>query len=148
MILDKRVEFADDVAITTTGANATKNIGNQIDLSVSGLNIGTVDDIFVVIEVGTAITSTGAATVDFRLVSGDAAAISTTGAARVHYTTGALAKTTLVKGYQVAFPLPRGDYKRYLGVQTVSGTQLVKTGKINAYLVNQPPFNKAYKRGD
>ena len=148
MILDKRVEFADDVAVTTTGATVTQNVGNQVDLSVDGLNIGTVDDIFVVIEVGTAITSTGAATVDFRLVSGDAAAISTTGAATVHYTTGAVGKASLVKGYQVSFPLPRGTYKRYLGIQTVSGTALVDTGKINAYLVNQPPFNKAYKRGD
>lgn len=148
MILDKLNEFADATALSTTGT-ATLNIGNQIDLSVASMDLGAINDIYCVVEVDTAITSTGSATVDFRLVSGDAAAISTTGGATVHITTGAIAKATLAAKYKVfAISLPRGTYKRYLGIQTVIGTSKLSAGKINAYLTNNPTLVKAYARGD
>ena len=146
MILDERNEFADAVSLSTTGTG-TLNIGDQIYVPTAGLNLGTVDDIFCVIEVDTAIGSTGSATVEFRVCSDNTATIHATTSTK-HYTSGAIAVASLVKGYRIAFALPRGTYEEYIGVQTVIGTAKLNAGKINAYLVNQPYDHTAYPRGD
>jgi len=71
MILDKRTEFCDATALNT-GAAGTYLIGDQIDLGVAR-DIGTGEQLYLVITVDTPPTSAGAAT--------GAAAAAATGAA-------------------------------------------------------------------
>jgi hypothetical protein len=147
MILDELNEFADAVAISTTGTG-TFLIGDQIPLSVAR-NIGVGDNPYLVIGIDTAVTSTGSATVKFHLVSDAQAAISTTGGATVHYSSAAIAKASLTAGTQVcAIKLPSSDsYETYLGVLAEVGTAKLSAGKINAYLTMDPTAIRAYSDG-
>ncbi len=80
MILDERTEFCDAVACNT-GAAATYNVGDQIDLGLAGRSpVSAGDHLYLVIQVDTGIkvaTSTG--TIQFQLVSDDSDSIATNG---------------------------------------------------------------------
>ena len=142
MILDERLEFADATALGTSGTGL-QLVGDVIDLGTDGIN--EVEDMEFYVQVDTAITSAGAATVAFSLASDAQAAIATDGSATVHYVTSAIAKTTLVAGYQVCkIKLPKGQYERYLGLLTNVGTAALTTGKVNSGLTNMTPTWKAF----
>jgi len=138
MILDKRTEFCDAVALNTGGAG-TYTVGDQIDLTVAN-NIGTEDELYLVIAVETGIAAGSAGTVTFQLTSADNAALTTN--PLVHFQTAAFATgtgtgtTTLKPGTVLsAVKLPQGfDYKRYLGLRQVTATAAVTAGKIDAFL--------------
>lgn len=66
MILDERNEFADATALSTA-ATGLALVGDVIDLGTDGIN--EVDGIDLAITIDTAVTSAGAATVEFQLVS-------------------------------------------------------------------------------
>jgi hypothetical protein len=136
MILDELNEFCDATALNT-GAAGSYLVGDVIDLG-SGETINDVDELYLVIQVDTAVTSGGAATVQFSLVSDAQAAIATDGSATVHFATAAIAKATLVAGYEVCkVELPKGGapvYERYLGILQTTGTAALTAGKINAFL--------------
>lgn len=141
MILDKRNEFCDAVLLNTGGAG-TYTLGDQIDLAVGGVlgNIGTEDELYLVISVDTGIAAGSAGTVSFQLVSADDAALTTNPV--VHFQTAAFAtgtgtaNSTLRAGtLLLATKLPQAfDYKRYLGVRQVTGTAAVTAGRIDAFL--------------
>lgn len=134
MILDERNEFADATALSTAGTGRAL-VGDVIDLGAVSQDIGNGEDITVVIQVDTAVTSAGAATVSFEVASDAAAAIATDGSASVHFASAAIPKATLVAGYTaVAVRLPAGTYERYLGILQNVGTAALTAGKINAFL--------------
>ena len=142
MILDSRNEFADATALSTEGTGLAL-VGNVIDLGTDGIN--DVEDLYLVVQVDTAVTSGGSATVAFSLASDAQAAIATDGSATVHYTSPTLAKATLVAGYQVCkVELPKGQYERYLGILANVGTAALTAGKINAFLTNVPVTAKSF----
>jgi hypothetical protein len=152
MILDERNEFCDAVALNT-GAAGTYLLGDQIDLTTAAANIGTVDDIYLVISVDTGIkvaSSTG--TISFTLASDDTASVATNGTATVHFTTAAFATSTtsdagaLKPGTVLAaLKLPQGfNYERYLGVLQTTGTTAISAGKINAFLTADAALWRAY----
>lgn len=142
MILDERNEFADATALSTA-ATGLALVGDVIDLGTDGIN--EVDGIELFITVDTAVTSAGAATVEFQLVSDAQAAIAVDGSATVHYKSAAVPKATLVAGYNVvAVKLPKGQYERYLGVLQNVGTAALTAGKINAGLTPLDPSWKAF----
>lgn len=142
MILDSRNEFADATALSTA-ATGLALVGNVIDLGTDGVN--DVDGMYLVVQVDTAVTSGGSATVEFQLASDAQAAIATDGSATVHTKTAAIAKATLVAGYQVcAIELPKGTYERYLGILQNVGTAALTAGKVNAFLTNNPQTWKAF----
>jgi hypothetical protein len=142
MILDERLELGDDLALTTA-TTAAYLLGDVIDLGGDGLD-GNSEDIYLNIEVTSAITSTGAATVQFALCSDAQAAISVDGTQTTHFQTVAIPKATLVAGYQIAsVQLPRGVYERYLGAVVTTGTAPLSGGKVNAYLTQTPRAWKA-----
>lgn len=142
MILDSRNEFADATALSTA-ATGLALVGNVIDLGTDGVN--DVDSMYLVVQVDTAVTSAGSATVEFQLASDAQAAIAVDGSASVHFKTAAIAKATLVAGYQVcAIELPKGTYERYLGILQNVGTAALTAGKINAFLTNDPMTWKAF----
>lgn len=134
MLLDNNLEFADATSLSTAGA-ATVNLGDVVDLGGVSQDVGVGEPLYLMVQVDTAVTSTGSATVTFQLVSDSRDTISTTGAATVHYASAAIPVATLVAGYNaVQVALPVGTYERYLGIQTVIGTAALSTGKVNAFL--------------
>lgn len=142
MILDSRNEFADATALSTA-ATGLALVGNVIDLGTDGVN--DVEGMYLVVQIDTAVTSAGAATVAFTLASDAQAAIAVDGSATVHATTAAVAKATLVGGYTVAqIALPKGQYERYLGILQNVGTAALTAGKVNAFLTATPVTFKAF----
>jgi hypothetical protein len=157
MILDERTEFADATALNT-GAAGTYLVGDVMDLVGSNVPSGATGHsigkdgrpAFLVIQIDTAVTSGGAATVQFKLASDAQAAIATDGTATEHWTSAAIAKATLIAGYLVAviaLPLENPVYERYLGILQVTGTAALTAGKINAFLTADPAVWKAYNNG-
>lgn len=144
MILDERNEFADAVALGTSGTGRAL-VGDVIDLGANPADLGNGDDLYLVIQVDTAVTSGGSATVSFELASDAQAAIATDASATVHFATAAIPKATLVAGYMAAaVKLPMGTYERYLGILQNVGTAALTAGKINAFLTTDVAKWKAY----
>jgi hypothetical protein len=151
MILDKRTEFADAVALNT-GAAGTYLIGSQLDLS-EVRDVGNGKELYFVVTVATGIevgASTG--TVAFKLASDDSDSVSTT-TSTVHYTSAEFATstttdtTTLAAGtvlFAVPLPLEGNAYERYLGILQVTGTTAISAGAINAFLTFDVQKWKAY----
>lgn len=140
MIMDSRAEFASKTALSTAGTGLAL-VGNVIDTSVVR-DLGNGRPVYLVITVDTAVTSAGAATVEFDLVSDAQAAIATDGSASVHFKSTAFAKTALVAGFVVcvvALPWNGGvPYEQFLGILQNVGTAALTAGKINAFLTLDP----------
>ena len=135
MILDERTEFCDATALNT-GAAGTYLIGDQIDLGTAR-DVGTGEQLYLVITVDTQPTSAGAATAQFTLASGDTANIATNGTASVHFQTKAFSIAEMTAGAvlaAVALPIEGVAYKRFLGILQTTGTAAFTGGKINAFL--------------
>jgi hypothetical protein len=147
MILDERNEFADATALSTA-ATGRALVGDVIDLGAATRDIGNGAPLYLVIQVDTAVTSEGSATVSFELASDAGASIATDGGATVHFATGAIPKATLVAGYTaVAVALPMGTYERYLGILQNVGTAALTAGKVNAFLTHDVSKWTAYADG-
>lgn len=144
MIIDDRLEFADAAALSTA-ATGLALVGDVIDLGAAD-QIGTGEQLYLVIQVDTAVTSGGSATVEFQLASDSTASIATDGSATVHFKSGAIAKATLVAGYTVAVvevPMyPAAE--RYMGILQNVATAALTAGKINAFLTPDAAGWKAY----
>lgn len=144
MILDERTEIADATALSTSGTGRAL-VGDQIDLSSATRDVGTGEPLYMVIQVDTAVTSGGSATVDFEIVSDASASIATDGSATNHASTGAIAKATLVAGYKTVIALPQGNtYEQFLGVLANVGTAALTAGKVNIFLTQDPANWRAY----
>lgn len=151
MILDKRTEFADAVALNT-GAAGTYLIGSQIDIG-EARDIGNGQGLYLVATVATGIevaSSTG--TVAFKLASDDSASISTS-TSTVHFTSPSFATsttsdtTTLAAGtvlFAVELPLEGNAYEQFLGILQVTGTTAISAGAINVFLTADVQKWKAY----
>lgn len=144
MIMDELAEFADATTITTATGRAL--LGDVMDLGSIGRDIGNGQTVYLVIEIDTAVTSAGAATVDFELVSDAQAAIAVDGTATIHLATGAIGKATLVAGYKIvkAIPADSPTYERYLGVISNPAVAALTAGNANAFLTLDPSGNKHY----
>lgn len=139
MIIDSRLEFCDAAALDTSGTD-TDLIGDVVDLGTAR-DVGHGEPVYLVITVDTAVTSGGAATVQFHLASDSQAAIATDGSATYHWSSGVVSKDTLTAGYVVAVvPLPAqgAAYERFLGILTTVGGAVVTAGRINAFITADP----------
>lgn len=149
MIIDDRNEFCDATALSTSGTGLAL-VGDVIDLGSVQRDIGAGEPLYLVIQVDTAVTSAGAATVEFQLASDAQAAIATDGSASVHAKSAAIPKATLIAGYEamvIALPQEGTAYERYLGILQNVGTAALTAGKINAFLTKDPRRIKAYPNG-
>ena len=150
MLMDKRTQFASAVAIG--GSTGRRLVGDVIDIGALR-DIGAPSNIWLVVQLTTAMTSGGSATVQIELASDAAAAIATDGSATVHATSAQFAFDSKAVGdtlFQVLLPPETADvsYERYLGVLVNVGTAALTAGAINAFLTDQPPFHRAYPDGD
>jgi len=144
MILDERNEFADATSLIGNAAT-TYVLGDVIDLGADPVlrNLGT-SRIYAVCQIDTTVlAASGAANITFKLVSDSTADLATS--PTTHFATAAIAKGTLLAGYQVfAFELPLGDFERYLGVTFTPDTNNITAGKANAFLTLDVAAWKAY----
>ena len=150
VFIDKLTEFADAVAATTVSGSGTTNIGSSVDLGAPDPGDPAAgSDLYLHIEVGTAITGSGTAT-SFQLVSDSGSTIATDGSATVHVKTDDfdVSASALTAGLRIlTVKLPSGlAYQRYLGVQAVSDAAL-SAGTINAYLTPNPQMQRHYPDG-
>ena len=146
MIMDELLEFADATALSTAGTGLAA-VGDVIDLGATPQDLGNGRQMYLVIQVDTAVTSAGSATVSFQLVSDGAATLAANGTETLHYASAAIPKASLVAGYEIVVAVPlEGSvaYERYLGVQQNVGTAALTAGKINAFLTFDPKGWKAY----
>lgn len=144
MILDERNEFCDATALNT-GAAASYLIGDVIDTGMADSGMGDSDDLYLCVNVDTAVTSGGSGTYAFKLCSDAQAAIAVDGTQTIHFATALIAKTVLVAGYQIAaVKLPRGTYERYVGIVQETAVAAATAGKVNAFLTKTVPVIKAY----
>ncbi len=135
MILDSLNEFSDAQVMSTAGTGATAST-NLIDLNAEGDAYG--NELYLIIGITTAVTSGGAATVQFKLETDDNAAFSS---AKELWASSAIAKATLVAGYQVcAIRIPAGC-ERYLRVTYTVGTAALTAGVFDAFLTEAPQAN-------
>ena len=147
MILDERVEFADAVGVNAVAG--TTVVGDVVDTGGDGLD-GNSEDLYAVVQVSTEVITGGAAgTLEFQLVSADNDALTTNPV--IHARSGSLvtdgtdANDALLKAgqYPMMVQLPRGTYKRYLGIRKVIATTTITAGAVNAFLTMTPPAWKA-----
>lgn len=143
MIRDNRSTFADAVALNT-GAAGSYIIGDVYDASVTGRDLGAGEpSLFLVLRVDTTATSGGSATLQLNLVTSDNSDLSS--ATVVSSSGSAIAVATLVANYVIAIiPVPPASYKRYLGIQQVTGTAAFTAGKIDAFLVEDASVQRYY----
>jgi hypothetical protein len=129
MIFDSENLFSDKQAVTVTAAST-----NIIDLGVAAPgDLGAGRAVSMAIQMTTAATAAGAATVNFQLQVDDNAAFSspTTVAS-----TGAIGKATLVAGYNVALQyVPLHTNERYFRINYVVATGPLTAGNIMAGIV-------------
>ncbi len=147
MIIDFLSEFMNAEAITAA-------VGSNVEGSLMDLGKGVVRDAgsgqtkYLVIQITTAVTSAGAATLSFSLAS-DAQDPIAPATATVHATTPVVAKALLVVGYK--FPpiaIPKGvNYERYLGLFATVGTANLTAGAADAFIVEDISNWTAYPDG-
>lgn len=147
MLLDERLEFADDLAVPV--GPGTVNIGDQVPLSVArDIGGGDSGKLTVVFQVTEAFASAGAATVKFQVASDAVAAIDTAGAQSVHVASKNFSLAELTLGARLALDLPpeasAEPYELFLGVQAVVGVAALTAGKVNAFISRDIGTWKAY----
>jgi hypothetical protein len=135
MILDSLNEFAAAGTPINTGGAGTYVFGNVIDQAKTTNLPGNSDDLYFEFIVTTAMLSaTGSA--EFQLVSDSNANLTTSPV--IHFTTGPLAQAALTAGTKFILQLPRGTYKRYIGVRQVVTTAAFTAGAAAAFLTKDP----------
>jgi len=154
MIMDERTEFADNADVSASAGTAL--IGDVIDLEVAR-DIGAGQPVYLCIRTGGTeiITGGSAGTLQFKLVSDAAAAISTDGTATEHLLTDTLvtdgtdANATEFKAggtiFFGAIPLEGVPYERYLGILAVTATTTTTAGTVNAFLTLDPSSSSTKK---
>lgn len=146
MYVDKQAEFADSQVVTATAIST-----NVIDLYAgSSVNntlkdVGTGQDVYLIVQVDAAVNAAGAATVAFSLESDSTADLATS--PTVHFTSAAIGKAVLTAGTtQLAIKIPAGNYERYLGVRFTVATGPLTAGSFSAFLTTDAQTWRPYAR--
>lgn len=151
MIIDNELLFADGTwAPTALGDNISTNVWDSGPLSGTptanaGRDLGIGEPLWLVITVKTAVASAGAATVDFRLRTDSASSLISAPVDLA--STGAIAKATLVAGYQMRLRFPsiaNQAYKRYLGCNANIGTAVLTAGAFHVAVTKDVQSNARY----
>lgn len=145
MIYDASTAFAEGVQLNQVDTNL-HNVGNVIDMT-NLRNMGSgLPPLYLVIVVTQAVTAGAAATVTFSLVSDSRNPPGTDGNQNIHWQSQAIAKGTLILGYQLIVPLPQESplYAEFMGLQAQAGTNALTGGTISAFIVSDPDNWKSY----
>lgn len=139
MILDKGNLVSSAQAVTSSAGST-----DVIDLSQARA-IGDGEELEFFVNVDTAATAAGAATVTFQVQTDDNSAFSSP---TTLIQTDAIPKATLVAGYQIKIPLPDGATpERYLRLYYSVATGPLTAGAFTAGLVLDAQNSRAYPSG-
>lgn len=139
MILDKGNLVSSAQAVTSSAGST-----DVIDLSQARA-IGDGEELEFFVNVDTAATAAGAATVTFQVQTDDNSAFSSPA---ILIQTDAIPKATLVAGYQIKIPLPYGATpERYLRLYYSVATGPLTAGAFTAGLVLDAQNSRAYPSG-
>jgi hypothetical protein len=138
MILDTLLQFSAAQAVTALADTASTNV---VDAGLGDAGAG--DDLYLFITTTEAVTSAGAATVQFVLQTDTAVGFGTAVDAML---SAAIPKATLVAGATVKMRLPVG-LSRYLRVAYRVGTAVLTAGKFSAYIAMDVPVQASYASG-
>jgi hypothetical protein len=133
MILDKRIEFADAVALNL-GVAGSYQIGDVYDLGVAR-DPGNGSDLYLIVNVQTTATSGGAATLQINLITANNATLT---APTILLSSPVFAVAALIAGVNVwivELPVEGIAYQRYIGLQQVTGVAAFTAGKIDGFTV-------------
>ena len=111
-IIDERLEFCDATALSTSGTGLAL-VGDVVDNTTTSSDLGMGEPLYLIIQVTTAVTSGGSATVNFKLASDAQAAIAVDGTATVHNVTADIPKATLTAGHRIVMPLSSGTVRAF-----------------------------------
>lgn len=146
MLMDQHATFAEGEAI---GASTGRRIvGDVYDLE-NIRDIGSSDNVWLVVQVATTFTSGGAGTLQLEFVSDAQAALATDGTATEHIVSPEFALADLTAGtvlIRQALPLETSGapYERYIGLLANVGTAAMTAGTLTAFLTQNPPSVKLY----
>lgn len=152
MILDNELYFGNGWAPTATGDNISTNVTDTGPLSGTPTanafrDLGMGEPLWFEALVTTAVTSAGAATVDFRFRTGSVADLTSSSPVDL-VSSGAIAKATLIAGYlALRVRLPSATYKRYIGANANIGTAALTAGAFNVRIVKDIQSNTKYAGG-
>lgn len=138
MYLDTLLKFSDEQAVTSTGDTASTNVVN----AGTG-DAGAGENLFLFITVDEAVTSAGAATVQFVLQTDDNESFSSATDAMLSASIG---KAALTAGATVKMRLPVG-LEKYLRVAYRVGTAALTAGKFSAFIAKDVPVETTYASG-
>ena len=150
--VSKNLEFTSSKILPAT---TLYSLGNTIDLGKTGLDIGNGADLTFVVDVSVVCVVGTNAGFTFELVSSDTDPVPTVGGAAaawtsptVHYSSGLIAAAAYAVGTRlVAVHVPRGTYKRYLGIRASWVTASLTSGQFAAYLAQEVNGFKATPQG-
>ena len=147
-IMDERTLFGENFDIGQ--ATGSYLMTNQVDLGLTGRDIGNGYPVYLNIVIDEAVTSGTSSTVAFELRSDAAAAINTS-TGSLHFSSGAIAHTALTLGTKLSFFIPLNNavpYERYLGCIAVVAGATTTAGTCTAWLGLEPVAGwKAYPEG-
>ena len=149
--ISKNLEFASNTAFPGTTAY---KLGNTIDLSKTGRDIGAGKDVWLVFKTGTTAFTGTTTAISIDVVSSDKDPSTTWTTPAVHLSgdvfanvagmPGGGAKSTVWKAIQ----LPAGQvYKRYLGLRANCATAAFSTGTFDAFITTEPNRFLSYNQG-
>lgn len=145
MYVDKFAEFSDSQAVTATAISTNvMDLNPSLKLNTTGVDIGTGQDVYFVLQTDAAATAAGAATVVVTLESSAAAGLTSS---TVHLTSKTFALTDLTAGKTLlAVKLPTDTYLRYLGVRYTVATGPLTAGSFSAFLTTDVQAYRAYAK--
>lgn len=146
MILDKLLEFSDAQAVTVTALSTNVvdlyPLGNQTVTNLTR-DIGTGEDTYLVVQVGSTVTGAGTLTVTLETDDNVGMASPT-----VHFTSSAIAFGSLTAGTApIRVKLPAGNYERYMAVRYTVAAGPFTGGTFDAFIVKDTQANLIYKSG-
>lgn len=143
MLTDNELFFSDAQAITASAAST-----NYLDLGIAGRNIGSGEELHLVMIVSTAFTDASSdSTVTASLQTDDNTSFSTATTIRTFDTLAALTAVGTTRIYKLEPFTAAGLYERYIQLYyTVAGGNLT-TGAIKAFLTLDVQTWKAYASG-
>lgn len=140
MYIDKQCEFSSAQRVCNAGASEASE--NYYDFGVASPNIAKGQPMGILFTVTEVFAGTGT-TLTITVQSSSDNAVADAYADITGITTGAIAKATLVAGYQFYMPLPPfATYERYMQILYTGDNTFETTGKISAQMVVDLQTNK------
>lgn len=141
MILDAQLQFSDEQAVTTTAPSS-----NSIDCSLAGRDIGTGNDLYIVVALTEAMTDNGSDSTVTVSLEGDSTSTFSPDATVDLFTFSALSPAGTVKIVKLDPGAAVLQYQ-YLQLKYTVANGALSTGKFSSYLTSNIDKWKSFANG-